>query len=113
MKNGIDWLCLPPSAPLAEVLRRQAGAVERGLAAGIALVVDAEGRLAGTITDGDVRRAILRAGTLDINAAGVMRVDPITFPEGTSFRAILRALPGELARRRRTSPRFLGKIVLV
>jgi dTDP-glucose pyrophosphorylase len=32
---------------------------------GIALVVDAEGRLIGTVTDGDIRRALLKGASLD------------------------------------------------
>jgi dTDP-glucose pyrophosphorylase len=34
-------------------------------AGGIALAVDAEGRLAGVVTDGDLRRALLRGASLD------------------------------------------------
>lgn len=109
----IGWLCLPPSATLLEILARQAGAVEHGVPAGIALVVDATGGLIGTITDGDVRRAVLRSGSLELRADQMMRTEPITFPEGTSFQEILESLPKRLADRRDRSRRFLGKIVLV
>lgn len=44
---------------------RQAMAVIENSPAKIALIVDAQGRLQGTLTDGDLRRAILRGGTLD------------------------------------------------
>ncbi|MCE5322088.1 KpsF/GutQ family sugar-phosphate isomerase [bacterium] len=47
--------------------------------AGAALVVDAEGKLAGIITDGDVRRAILAdEAALNKQAAEVMSVGPRT-----------------------------------
>lgn len=109
---GVDWLCVREATPLHEVLRRQAGAADHGQPAGIVLVLDAEGRLQGTVTDGDVRRAILRHASLEILAGDAMNRDPIVFAEGLSFRAILLALPAELERRGRRSRRFLGKLVL-
>lgn len=47
----------------------------------IALVVDEEQRLLGTVTDGDVRRAILRGLSLDDPAARVMNPNPATARE--------------------------------
>jgi dTDP-glucose pyrophosphorylase len=46
-------------------------AIDRGRA-GIALVVGPEGRLLGTVTDGDLRRAILRGVTLEQPVAPLM-----------------------------------------
>ena len=46
----------------------------------IALVVDAEQRLVGTVTDGDVRRGLLRGITLDAGVEEVMNRDPIACP---------------------------------
>lgn len=47
----------------------------------IALVVDGEGRLLGTVTDGDVRRAILRGVSLSDSVTGVMNPNPATARE--------------------------------
>jgi dTDP-glucose pyrophosphorylase len=44
----------------------------------IALVVDENGQLLGTVTDGDVRRAILGGVSLDAPVAGVMNENPTT-----------------------------------
>jgi dTDP-glucose pyrophosphorylase len=44
----------------------------------IALVVDGERRLLGTVTDGDVRRALLRSVALTAPVGEVMRKDPTT-----------------------------------
>jgi dTDP-glucose pyrophosphorylase len=46
----------------------------------IALVVDAEQRLVGTVTDGDVRRGLLRGIALDSGIGEVMNRDPISCP---------------------------------
>lgn len=59
MKASYQACIVPHTGTLLDGLR----ALERG-AIGIALVVD-EGRLVGTLTDGDVRRAILGGAALD------------------------------------------------
>jgi UDP-N-acetylglucosamine 2-epimerase len=46
----------------------------------IALVVDADGRLAGVVTDGDVRRAMLRGASLDAKVDEVVNRAPLTGP---------------------------------
>lgn len=106
-------LCVPRSAPLLEVLERQAQATSHGLPAGITLVVDEQGVLEGTITDGDVRRALVGKKTLELNAREVMNPQPIVFSDALSYRAVLEQLPVELERRGRRARSFLGKIVLI
>ena len=46
-------------------------------------LVHAEGRLVGTLTDGDIRRAILVGTSLDTPAGTVMNRNPITVQTGT------------------------------
>src|SRR5947199_9979899 len=50
----------------------------------IALVVDGERRLLGLVTDGDVRKAILRGTTLDAKVDEVMNRTPVVVPAGLS-----------------------------
>jgi choline kinase/predicted transcriptional regulator len=59
------------------------GAVEVIDAAGlqIALIIDDNGRLLGTVTDGDIRRGILRGVSLDDPVARVMNESPTTARE--------------------------------
>lgn len=82
-----DWreVLLQPSV----VVRDAIAALERG-AVGIALVVDEDDRLLGTVTDGDVRRAILRGvdledgvGELLVRPVGSPYAEPITALHGT------------------------------
>lgn len=47
---------------------------------GFGLVVDAEGRLLGSITDGDVRRALLTQRVLELTAAQIMNRTPRVMP---------------------------------
>lgn len=60
---------------------RQAVEVLDAAALQIALVVDEDRRLLGTITDGDIRRAILRGLSLDDPATRVMNETPTTARE--------------------------------
>ena len=50
----------------------------------IALVVDEAGRLLGTVTDGDIRRGILKGVGLDEEVGKVMNSRPVTAKIGTS-----------------------------
>jgi len=60
MFSDIDVCCISESATLLEAMR----VIDRG-AAGIALVIDADRRLLGILTDGDIRRAIISGAALD------------------------------------------------
>lgn len=44
----------------------------------IAVVVDADGYLRGTLTDGDIRRCLLDGGSLDFPVSEVMNASPVT-----------------------------------
>lgn len=67
---------IPPEA----TLRQAVAAIDRGTRQ-IALVVDDAGRLVATVTDGDVRRGLLRGLGLDSPVAAVMNRTPITIHE--------------------------------
>ncbi|MFC2036468.1 nucleotidyltransferase family protein [Chloroflexota bacterium] len=88
-----DWqaVLLHPDATVRDAI----AALERG-ALGIALIVDRDSRLLGTVTDGDVRRAILRnvsleaeVGELLVRPEGSAYAKPITARHGTPDDEIL------------------------
>ena len=64
----------------------------------ITLVVDDEGRLEGTITDGDIRRAILRGGALDAPASTAMNRYPTTARVGEDGEQIMALMRGRQLR---------------
>lgn len=88
-------------------------ASSENLPVGIALVVDEDNKLIGTISDGDIRKAIVKHRRLDLNALDMMEKDPIYFDSDLSINQIIQKLPNELSRRNRKSKKFLSKIVLV
>ncbi|MBE3570567.1 MAG: nucleotidyltransferase family protein [Bacillales bacterium] len=82
MRNWKELL-VPPSTSIIETMKN----IDH-TAAQIALVVDDDFRLLGTVTDGDIRRGILRGISLDDQVTKVMNKNPITMKKGTSKQAI-------------------------
>ncbi|TAN46815.1 MAG: CBS domain-containing protein [Rhodospirillales bacterium] len=80
-----DWkkALLPPNAQLADAIRVLEGSPYK-----ICLVADERQVLLGTITDGDVRRAILRGLGLDAPATEAMKSTPTTGLAGTPAEAL-------------------------
>lgn len=63
-------------------------------AAQIVLVIDKTGKLLGTVTDGDTRRALLRGMTLDVPVSSIMNKSPFTISTEASHQqaiALMRA----------------------
>ncbi|MGO4547466.1 nucleotidyltransferase family protein [Paenibacillus sp. 2TAB23] len=75
----IDKLLISPHASILEALH----IIDKGTVQ-IALVVDTDRRLIGTITDGDIRRGILRGIDLNSEVNLIMKTDPITSLEADS-----------------------------
>lgn len=89
--NG-KWksITIPPDMSLGEAIRR---VDQTGLQ--VALVVTADGRLGGILTDGNVRRAILAGKSLETPVAEVMHASPTSAPDTSSrdeLLAIMRRL---------------------
>lgn len=84
-----DWrqTALSPEATLSAALQ----SLER-TAQQIVLVLDSQGRLQGTLTDGDVRRALINGETLDSPISTHMKTNPVTIEEGTSAQNALNVL---------------------
>lgn len=83
MRELAEFL-VTPSSPLGETIRT----INEG-AAQIALVVDKDARLVGTVTDGDVRRALLAGLNLDTPASEFMNPSPHTLAAGSDEEEIL------------------------
>lgn len=82
--KSIDHLVVAPDAPIREVMLR----IDRGAVA-IALVVGSDGTLEGTVSDGDIRRALLSGAGLDDLAEPFVSRHPVTVAEGTDRAAVL------------------------
>src|SRR5690606_15683125 len=58
----------------------------------IAIVVDDQSRLQGVITDGDIRRALLKGMTLETKAADIMTANPVVASPEMRLSAIERLM---------------------
>jgi dTDP-glucose pyrophosphorylase len=88
MKDWTKVLVSPDTTILETIKVIDAGAMQ------IALVVDSDRRLQGTVTDGDIRRGILKGLPLDSAIASVMNSHPTVAPayEGSAMiTALMRA----------------------
>jgi dTDP-glucose pyrophosphorylase len=74
--------------PIGANVREAMEGIDRG-AAEIALQIDGEGRLVGTLTDGDVRRALLRGAALEDSVDPFVTTSPITVTAGLDRAAAL------------------------
>lgn len=72
MTKGYRSSCVSPETPIRDAVKT----IDEG-SLQIALVTDPEYRLLGTVTDGDVRRGILRSVPLDRPVASIMNPKPI------------------------------------
>lgn len=55
----------------------------------IAIVTDNEGKLLGTVTDGDIRRGILKGIPLDSPVSNIMNTHPVTIPKLSDRKSII------------------------
>lgn len=82
--ESLDHVIVPPEASIRDVVI----CIDRGAEA-IALVVGPDGRLVGTVSDGDIRRALLSGASLDDSAAPFVSRRPVTVSELTDRAAVL------------------------
>lgn len=78
-----------PEATLAETIHNLD---EVGIK--LVLCVDAQGRLVGSVSDGDLRRGLLRGLSMQCSVREILNPSPLVVPEGTSremVRAIMKA----------------------
>src|SRR5712691_7119058 len=85
-------------------LRTAMTCIDRG-AKGIALVVDEQKRLVATLTDGDLRRAVLAGFGLDLPIATLLeklraqnKSNPITLPMGSARETIIKEMKAQAVR---------------
>lgn len=84
-----DWqsILISPETSMAETI----AVIDKG-AMQLALVVDNERQLLGVVTDGDIRRALIKHVAMDAVIADVMNTNPIVAKRGTSKSQLLNTM---------------------
>jgi dTDP-glucose pyrophosphorylase/CBS domain-containing protein len=100
MVSNLADLCIPPTSSLRDAI----ACIDHN-GQGIALVTDVDRHLIGTITDGDVRRAVLAGDALDAAISELLarkahspNSRPVTAPAGTDDSAILQLMQDRAVR---------------
>lgn len=83
MNERIDKVTIEKSQTLTKALER----LEKN-ALRVVLVTDVQNNLLGTVTDGDIRRALLKHKSLETPVSEAMNSKPITVQVGTSMKVI-------------------------
>ncbi|MDX1975784.1 MAG: nucleotidyltransferase family protein [Rickettsiales bacterium] len=77
-------VCLTQNAPILEAMQRIEASVAK-----IALVVDDAGKLIGSLTDGDIRRGLIRGCNMETPIAQIMHSSPYTMPVHSTRQQLL------------------------
>lgn len=99
--------------PIKELFRIFDNSILNDLPSGIAIVVDKKNSVLGTITDGDIRRYLIKNNDLNAKAKDLMQNNPILFNVNLTLSEIAKLIPKELMKRGRRSNKVLSKIILV
>jgi len=78
MNNTYDWasLCISRTASIQDAIK----VIDKHVRYQIAIVIDDATRVVGCVTDGDIRRAVMRRVMIDEPVHTIMKVTPVTAP---------------------------------
>ena len=82
MKKNIKSISIKKNHSIRHAMQTITGATLSGAPTGIALIVDEDDRLQGIVTDGDIRKAIVKNVPLESEIKKIMINDPISVPKG-------------------------------
>lgn len=83
----LEEVLLPPDTSIIKAMEQLVRSMRQ-----IAIVVDGNRKLLGTVTDGDIRRGLLRRISLDEPVSAVMNTSPVQVSPDTSREACLRIM---------------------
>ena len=113
MPERLRAIAIRQDASLREAMDAINGAVLRSAPTGMALVVSDDDVLQGLVTDGDIRRGLLKGVGLDDSVDAIMVRDPVTLPAGLAPVEMLRRVKQEAQSRSRLRENKVEKLILV
>ena len=95
IKEQVNWrnVVLPRRASIRDAIR-----CLDEVALQIAIIVDSNGSMVGTITDGDIRRALLRGDSLDVSVDQIMCREFRALPENATDEEAIKIMRNETLR---------------
>ena len=111
--SNIEPILVTPNTTLKDTMRIIDAAPHKGSIAGIALIVDDGKKLLGVLTDGDIRRALLKGIALSSPVGEIMTREPITINAKLSASQMLSALSEKIRERSARGPAKVEKLIVI
>jgi UDP-N-acetyl-D-mannosaminuronic acid dehydrogenase len=112
-KDTINKYFLNENDSIKKALSIFQNTADHGLPAGLGIIVDNKKTVIGSISEGDIRRAIISGSNLTDSIKEFYEKNPICFNQNLTFNQILELIPAELSKRNRKSQKYLNKIILL
>lgn len=113
MSQRLKAISVPPNATIRSAMDIMSNAVLADAPTGLVLIVDDDEHLLGIMTDGDVRRGLLRGITIDDAVESIMVRDPVTLPAHLTPTELLEQIREEAGKRTRLRERKVDKLILI
>jgi nucleotide sugar dehydrogenase len=113
MSQRLKSISVQPSVTIRSAMDVISNAVMVGAPTGIVLVVDDDERLLGIMTDGDVRRGLLRGASLDDTVESIMVRDPVTLSSSLTPTELVEKIKDEAGKRKRLRESKVDKLILL
>ncbi len=112
MKKNIKPLFINAQVSIKEAMQTITEAAHRRLPVGIALVVNENQQLIGTVTDGDIRKALVRGVGMDEPVNRIMATNPITVPENLSIDDMIKTVFEKVERSQRIRDYKVNQVII-
>jgi len=113
MTERIKAISIDLSMTIRAAMDVISNAVLVGAPTGMVLVVAPDENLLGIVTDGDIRRGLLRGVSLDDSVEAIMVRDPVTLPASLTPTELLAKVKEEARKRTRLREHKVDKLILV
>jgi len=112
VRKTIKDLFIHPKTSIQEAMRIITKAASLRLPVGIVLVVDKQEKLIGVVTDGDIRKALVKGISLNDPVKSIMTIDPITVDDELSSDEMIATMMQEVKKSRRISDFKVDKVII-
>lgn len=116
MNKNIEEILVNPNFTIKEVMQKINQASISGAPGGIALIVNDEKVLLGIVTDGDIRRAIIKGINIDQKVSNIMIKEPIMVQESISIKTMLKVINKQVSNaiaKKRIMEYKVDKVIIV
>ena len=116
MNKNIEEILVNPNFTIKEVMQKINQASTSGAPSGIALIVNDEKVLLGIVTEGDIRRAIIKGINIDQKVSNIMIKEPIMVQESISIKTMLKVINKQVSNaiaKKRIMEHKVDKVIIV